>query len=213
MTDLDLLVWYDFENDFLDTGKLVDRSGNGFDAQIIGTVSADKGTSNGQAIYFSGDGYIQAQSNPVAGKNNVSFSLWFKTGQPENNYKLASAAWWNSGPGSGWILATHIPEFWSDDTQSLYLPNLINNENYFTADKWIHEVVTYDGSRIREYTNGQLINNWLATSAAIGEGRPMVIGAWPPFSGYDFQGSIDEFEIFNHSLTQEEVQSLYQQGR
>ena len=53
-------------------------------------------------------------------------------------------------------MATHIPEFWSDDTNSLYLPGISNNENYFTAGEWAHEAVTYDGDHIREYTNGEL---------------------------------------------------------
>jgi hypothetical protein len=209
----DLLVWYDFEDDFMTSGIVADRSGNGLDAQINGTARAGKGISDGRAIFFSGDGYIQTQVNPVAGKNVVSFSLWFKTDHPENNYKLASAAWWNGGPGSGWILATHIPEFWSDDTQSLYFPGIINKENYFAADEWIHEVVTYDGARIKEYTNGQLVNDWHTTGATIGTGQPMVVGAWPPFSGFNFQGSIDEFQLFNRRLTLKEVQTLYKQGQ
>jgi len=41
----------------------------------------------------------------------------------------------------------------------------------------------------------------------------MVVGAWPPFSAYDFQGAIDEFQVFARSLTQQEVQALYNQGR
>jgi hypothetical protein len=211
--DQDLLVWYDFEGDFLTSGAIADRSGNGHDAQINGTVDVAKGISGGQAIFFSGDGYIQAQSNPVAGRNTVSFSLRFKTDHPENNYKLASAAWWRGGPGSGWILATHIPEFWSDDTHSLYLPDISNNENHFPAGEWVQEVVTYDGQRIREYTNGQLVNDWATTGAAIGQGQSMVIGAWPPFSAYNFQGSIDEFQIYGRALTEQEVQALYNQGR
>jgi len=209
----DLLVWYDFEDNFMTSGSVADRSGNGYDAQVYGTVDVTEGISGGQAISFSGNGYIQARSNPVTGRSNVSFSLWFKTDHPEENYKLASAAWWEWGPGSGWILATHIPEFWSDDTKSLYLPDISNNDNHFPAGEWIHEAVTYDGDRIREYTDGQLVNDWPTTGAAIGQGLPMAVGAWPSFSGYNFQGDIDEFQIFAWSLTQEEVQALYNQGR
>lgn len=149
-----LLVWYDLEGDFLASGRVVDRSGNGHDAQVHGAVGTTGGIAGGQAILFSGDGYIQAQRNPAAGRSTVTFSLWFKTDHPEANYKLASAAWWSGGPGSGWIMATHIPEFWSDDTKSLYLPGLVNIENDFPAGAWVHEVVTYDGHRLREYTNG-----------------------------------------------------------
>jgi hypothetical protein len=208
-----LLVHYDFEGDFLASGTVVDHSGNGHDAQVTGAVASTTGISGGQGIAFNGSGYLQAASNPAAGRTDVTFSLWFKTEHPENNYKLASGAWWNGGPGSGWIMATHIPEFWSDDTQGLLLPGQPNNENNFAVSKWIHEVVTYDGSRIKEYTNGQLINDWSTTGAAIGQGNPMVVGAWPPFTGYNFQGSMDEFAIYGRSLTQQEVQALYEQGQ
>ena len=204
---------YDIEGDFLASGTVLDRSGNRHAAQVTGAVASTPGISGGQGISFNGSGYLQAASNPAAGKTNVTFSLWFKTQHPENNYKLASGAWWNWGPGSGWIMATHGPEFWSDDTQGLLSPGQPNNENNFAASKWIHEVVTYDGSRIKEYTNGQLINDWSTTGAAIGQGNPMVVGAWPPFTGYNFQGSMDEFAIYGRSLTQQEVRALYEQGR
>lgn len=204
-----VLVWYDFEDNFLASGMVTDRSGNGYNAQLKGTVEMVNGLSSGQAIFFSGNGYIQAESNPAAGRNTVSFSLWFKTDHPENNYKLASAAWWSGGPGSGWILATHIPEFWSDDTNSLYLPGQPNDENHFPADEWVHEVVTYDGGRIREYTNGQLVNDWPATGARIGQGQAMVVGGWPLFSGFNYRGNIDEFRLFGWALTPQEVQGIY----
>ncbi|MFZ2424319.1 MAG: LamG-like jellyroll fold domain-containing protein, partial [Anaerolineae bacterium] len=208
-----LLVKYDFEGDFLASGTVLDRSGNGNDAQITGEVATSAGISGGQGISFNGNGYVQAASNPAAGKTDITFSLWFKTDQPGENYKLASAAWWNGGPGSGWIMATHVPEFWSDDGQGLVVPGQPNNENGFAAGAWNHEVITYDGSRIKEYTNGQLINDWPTTGAAIGAGLPMAVGAWPMFSGYNFQGSLDEFAIYDRSLTQQEVQALYEQGR
>ena len=110
-------------------------------------------------------------------------------------------------------MATHIPEFWSDDTQSLYLPGISNNDNHFPAGEWVHEVVTYDGRRIKEYTNGQLVNDWPTTGSGIGQGQAMVVGAWPPFSAYNFQGSMDEFRVFARSLTLQEIQALYNQGR
>jgi hypothetical protein len=204
-------VWYDFEGDFLATGVVIDRSGNGHDARVVGSVGVTGGILGGQAILFDGSGYIQAQGNPVAGKNRVSFSLWFKTDHPEENYKLASAAWWNWGPGSGWILATHIPEFWSIDTNTLYLPGLTNNDNLFQAGEWVHEVVTYDGERIKEYTNGKLVNDWATSGAAIGDGQAMAIGAWPAFQAYNFQGSMDEFRIFDRALTQQEALAIYNQ--
>jgi hypothetical protein len=205
-----LPVWYDFEGNFLASGIVEDRSGNGQDARVNGSVEIVEGLSGGQAIYFSGDGYILAQNNPAAGRKTISFSLWFKTAHPEYNYKFASAAWWNGGPGSGWVLATHIPEFWSEDTQGLFMPGITNLENDFPAGEWVHEAVTYDGQRIREYTNSRLVNDWPATGATIGSGLPMVVGGWPS-TGFFFVGAIDEFRIFDQVLTAQDVQTLYQQ--
>jgi len=205
----DVLVWYDFEGDFRQTGVVADRSENGFDAQVFGPINVTDGISGGKAVLLSVGEYIRAQSNPVAGRNKVTFSLWFRTDHPEADYKLASAAWWDGVNGSGWILATHIPEFWSDRNQSLFSPGQTNNENYFPAGEWVHEAVTYNGSRIKEYTNGQLVNNWPATGAVIGEGLEMVIGGWPQFPVFNFQGSIDEFRIFGWALSDDEIQSIY----
>ena len=92
------------------------------------------------------------------------------------------------------------------------MPGQANNENNFAASKWIHEVVAYDGSRIKEYTNGRLINDWSATGAAIGQGNPMVVGAWSPFTAYNFQGSMDEFAFYGRSRTQQEVRALDARG-
>lgn len=63
-------------------------------AEKTRSPEAARGISGDQAIFFSGNGYIQARSNPVAGRSTVSFSLWFKTDHPTANYKLAGAAWW-----------------------------------------------------------------------------------------------------------------------
>lgn len=207
----ELLVWYDFEDDFLTTETVRDRSGNGHDARVTGTVASVNGFSGGQAIFFSGDGYILAEMNPLAGRRTATISLWFKTDHPEENYKLASAARWEGGPASGWIIATHIPEFWSDDSNSLYYSGLTNVENEFSAGQWVHEAITYDGERIREYTDGRLVNDWPATGAAIGQGRMMAVGAWPPFPAYNFVGSIDDFQLFGRALAAQEVQDIYNQ--
>jgi len=202
-----LLVWYDFEGDFVEEGTVKDISGNGYDATVVGYVGEEQGIAGKKAITFSGTGFLQASRNPVAGRKEVTFSLWFKTDDPTANYKLASAAWWHGGPGSGWILATHIPEFWSDDTKGLYLPDIQNLDNHFAAARWNHEAVTYDGTRIREYTNGKLINDWKTTGAAIGTGNPMAVGSWPDY-GFFFQGALDDFRIYDHVLTQSEISAL-----
>lgn len=204
-----LPLHYDFEDNFLTSGVIQDKSGNGHHAKVVGAVSTASGLSGGQAIVFDGSGYIQADGNPMAGRESGSFSLWFKTDFPDANYKLASAAWWNAGAGSGWVLGTIQPEFWGDDMRSLFSGDFANKPNNFSAGAWVHEVVTYDGRHIREYTNGQLINEWLATGARIGQGQAMAIGGWPQFASYNFKGIIDEFRLFDQALTLQEIREIY----
>lgn len=207
-----LLVWYDFDDDFTRVGYVLDKSGNNRNATIIGNVGTTTDISEGKSIRFSGMGYIQAPDNPAGLRNNVSFSFWFRTNNPDSNYKMASAAQWLGGPGSGWTMATHVPEFWSDDGQGVLVPAQPNNANNFIPNEWNYEVVTYDGLKIREYTNGNLINSWESRGVPIGVGVPMAIGGWPQFSGYNFVGDIDDFRIYDYALVPDEISAFYATG-
>lgn len=204
-----LLVWYDFEDDFTVSGRVTDRSGKGRDAIVKQTVTAATGIAGTKGIGFTGRGYILASDNPAAIRKEVTFSFWFKTADPDANYKMASAARWQGGPGSGWTMATHVPEFWSDDGQGVLVPAQQNLANNFRAGAWNHEVVTYDGIEIREYTNGKLINTWKSRGVPLGSGEPMAVGGWPQFSGYNFVGEMDDFRVYDYALKQQEITSLY----
>ena len=97
--------------------------------------------------------------------------------------------------------------------QSLYQPGITIQDNHFSADAWIHEVVTYDGERIREYTNAQLINDWATTGAPLGPGQPLAVGGWPQFTSFNFRGSLDEFQMYGWALSLQEIQEMYIRGR
>ncbi len=204
-----MLVWYDFEDDFLCAGKVIDMSGNGRDGVVTGTVATTPGTGGTKGIRFTGKGYLQAPDNPAAGQKAVTFSFWFKTADPTQNYKLASAAVWRGGPGTGWTMATHRPEFWADDgPEDLLVPGQPNADNAFVPGSWTHEAVVYDGKTMKEYTNGKLINTWEARGQPMSQGVAMAVGGWPQFSGYNYVGEMDDFRIYDHALSASEIQAL-----
>lgn len=208
-----LLVWYDFDEDFMTTRTIADQSGHGRDALLIGPASPAAGIKNTRAIAFTGAGYATAPDNPAAGRLNVTFSFWFKTADPAQNYKFASAAVWNGGPGSGWTMATHRPEFWADDgNDDLLVPGQPNTDNGFVPGEWTHEAVVYDGKTMREYTNGTLINTWQARGVPMSRGVPMTIGGWPQFSGYNFAGQLDDFRIYDTALSADQIRKIYRDG-
>jgi hypothetical protein len=78
---------------------------------------------------------------------------------------------------------------------------------------WTHYVTTYDGSYLRIYKNGELI---VTSSEPYGNlnqtlGAAMKIGAGA--YGIDVLGYLDEFLIYNETLSQEEVTTLYDSQR
>jgi len=209
-----LLVWYDFEDTFMSTGTVTDRSGSGRDATVTGVVRSGTGITGTKGITFTGKGYLLAPDNPAANRKTVTFSFWFRTADPTRNYKFASAARWNGGPGTGWTMATHIPEFWADDgPEGLLVPGEPNADNGFVPGAWTHEAVVYDGTTMKEYTNSTLINTWHGRGVPMSRGVPMAVGGWPQFSGYNFVGDMDDFRIYDRDLSAQEISRIYTDGK
>jgi hypothetical protein len=164
----------------------------------------------GKGIEFSGSNYLEVGSNPTKRLDRLSVSLWFKTGNPTANYKLAATAIWYRGPGSGWIVGTHYPEFWDTDRQSIRRGGTKRTVP-FVADKWNHLAVVYDGKSVLEYVNGSLSRTYQATGKPIGDGGRFEIGAWHPYTAYNYRGAMDEFRVYDRPLSPGEVRALYEQ--
>jgi hypothetical protein len=75
-----------------------------------------------------------------------------------------------------------------------------------TADLnvWKHLAMTYDGTTVRMYIDGVLINS--ATGAHVSNNNPLLFGRWTPASEY-WDGVVDEVRIYNRMLSQAEVQT------
>jgi hypothetical protein len=69
---------------------------------------------------------------------------------------------------------------------------------------WKHVALTYDGTTLRFYLGGVLINT--AAGAHTTNNNPLLLGRWTPESEY-WNGLIDEMRIYNRALTQAEVQT------
>ncbi len=201
-----LTAYYDFNALATDTASVRDRSGNGFDLTPVGSVIATDGV-YGTAARFAGT-YLQGEGNPLAGAEQYSISLWFKTAQPANNYKLAAAAWWRGGTNaSGWNIGTHYAEAWADGRQgSLRDDSGWNRREQFRADEWNHLVVVYDGVTFSEYVNGELSLRVPGTGLAVGSGADLQVGHW---LGFRYDGAIDELRFYRRVLRAEEIRLLH----
>jgi len=73
-----------------------------------------------------------------------------------------------------------------------------------------HIAVTYDGSVVRTYRNGQLTNSGTWTGAAL-TFTTLRIGM-NRGDGAPFNGLVDEVEVFNRALSQSEIQAIAKAG-
>jgi len=76
---------------------------------------------------------------------------------------------------------------------------------------WYHVAVTYDGTTLKLYLNGQLENSKTTTSLnTVLDSNGLTIGLRPGSATWD--GQIDEVEIFNRALSQSEIQAVFNAG-
>jgi hypothetical protein len=207
-----LMVYFPFDED--GQGTVTDESGCGNHGTDVGSPTYTPAGKFGGAYDFDPYDYVTLGENPTAGLENITVSLWFKTVDPTNNYKLASAAWWSYGggyrPGSGWIVGTHYPEAWSQDNNSIPTESSSPAVS-FIPNAWNHVVMTYDGIRLKEYINGQIARNLPTTGKVLGDanGRNLEVGAWSQYYR-NYNGLIDEFRVYDRALSVSEVMMLYE---
>jgi hypothetical protein len=100
----------------------------------------------------------------------------------------------NTSPGWGWVNTGHVIPRWV----------------------WSHVVLTYDGTAVILFVNGQAVHG-LGASGPIGDAEPTLnefrIGArQKPATPSYFVGGIDDVILLNRRLTSDEVQNMFLAG-
>ena len=184
----------------------------------------------GQGIQLTVGQYIQAPpiNNGVAGAYTVS--LWMDVPSANN------AQGWHSicstrdgavnlgateiayGDPAGGGPAIHI-DTWTNQgwgfSGTVSTPGL-------TPDAWHFVAATFQTGSLNLYVDGSLVANesftgdlgvFGATAIPImtPENEPFLIG-WSGYGGADFNGSMDDFNVYNHALTANQLQRMYTVG-
>ena len=78
-------------------------------------------------------------------------------------------------------------------------------------DQWHHVVGVLDGATRKIYVDGEMKAEVTdgSTEPAILEGLSFRIGSWSNTANFDFDGVIDEVQLYDLSLTQEEITALH----
>ena len=79
--------------------------------------------------------------------------------------------------------------------------------------KWNHVAVTFGGSTVKVYVNGQLRVTQSCSFSSIGAStEPLNIGRETSGLGRSYAGLADEVQVYNRSLSLAEIQSIYNAG-
>jgi len=208
-----LVAYYPFN------GNTNDASGNSNDGVINGgvTLTTDRFGFAESAYSFNGiDGYIEiSDSDSLDLTSNFTLSAWIKMeGVNTNNINMI-------------INKDNAPE---DTTKGSYAYELGVNVNLdfcfaiggdlstgwkcgggpISQSTWLHVLLTYDGTSIVSYIDGESKQTYSGTGSYIINNQPLRIGTRGFHNGHSFwDGKIDDIRIYKRVLSENEIQHLY----
>jgi hypothetical protein len=155
----------------------------------------------GQAILLDGNDFVEFGNvaNPV--DDSYSVSIWFNSSITGKNNRILfnKESLFEGAAGNVATYAFQPNWAWYGNT-----PVTLNN--------WHHMVVTYDGSYQRMYIDGTETFSRAHTGNMGSNTNPLKVGARGAASGSGysfFTGAIDEFAIYDGTLTPTEVSNLF----
>jgi hypothetical protein len=207
-----LVAYYPFD------GNANDASGNGHHGTIHGNPQFVEGIL-GTGLKFDGIGDYITVDDFFFNRTNNTVSLWVKASRAIKYQELISKHIQaldcelllriekdgkydvNTNIGGRFYALTCLEPPWCNDEVGLQYP---------FYDKYDFIVQTYDGSQFKFYINGELIKQFNVTGNLLDNNLKMTIGAYAgnPSTG-NLEGEIDEIRIYDHALSDTEIQQLY----
>lgn len=195
-------------------GNANDESGNGHHGVVTGaTLTADRHGNQDSAYYFDGSSYITVEAEDSVlnvGTAGFTLSLWVK---PDENQTETAAPLVSYGYGrnGGYNIA-----YWQD--YGMFRTSFYDYSwtgIYVAIDElddhiWYMYTITYDGSRLKEYVNGVLINQTTGAyypTTPTGTYKLRFATDSASFS-YFFKGYLDEIRLYKRAFTDLEIAHL-----
>jgi hypothetical protein len=146
----------------------------------------------------------------------LTLDAWINAG-PQGNFKYIIAKGFNNDCASASSYAFYTGNtgglfFYVSDGASAYLspgasPSIWDNNWHFVAG-------VYDGLRVSLYVDGVLVPGSIPQSPVIQynfDDNSLIFGTYPGCN-LNYNGGLDEVEIFNRALTSTEIQNIYLAG-
>jgi hypothetical protein len=189
-----------------------DYSGNGNNGTCSGSACPNftaNGKKGGAYQFDGGVHYINTStSSTLKPAQNLTIEVWVN---PSSNQSQYSDIAGEHCATSGWVIQQNVSQtnayyFYYTGTIGAFSSNLI----YLTANVWNHITIVKNSTHVTFYNNGNYAGGY-ASSTNI-----TYSGGWNPLIGNGcystaryFNGTIDEFRIYNTSLTAAQVNQRY----
>jgi len=192
----------------------VDISGNENNGVIHGCSWINSLALLDQALQFDGiDDYVEIpdlSSLDITGEA-ITFTAWLNVAYSRNPA-------WIVGKGAS---SEDVAWYVRKDTASFGVSYSIRTEGEpataRTIDKsvligWTHVAVVYDGTFMKLYINGIVVDSGLKSGPLAQNDAPVLIGSDGILLGHYFAGIIDEVKLYDYALTQEELYADFRAG-
>ena len=173
------------------------------------------GIFGGETVYDGTGDYITVKgSQSINATGNLTISLWIKTDMGHGDQSVFAKGWVEgSMPPPYYQYALEIADGNDDRFHCYYGDGSSNLQGVvfgpvLSSDELYHVVCRWNGTHMTGFINGSEISKIAMTTALQPKDTELVIGSDAAYS-QGFFGKIDEFAIWNRSLSNEEIAALY----
>ncbi|MCD4698921.1 MAG: DNRLRE domain-containing protein, partial [Bacteroidales bacterium] len=186
---------------------LTDSSAFGNNGNVTGSLVQELGQrAYGQDFDGSNDYVFVPDDASLDIMDEITIAVWIKPTKVGTQRIIRKL---NTTTNNGYSLFLSANNYFSirfNGSNSLRVNTSALYSSYL--NQWIHIAVTYDGTTIRTYFNGNP-DNTLTTPFTIGTNNlDLCLGARAEDGGDKFEGGMDDVRIFNYALSPTEILSL-----
>lgn len=203
------IIYYDFEDE-------TDKSGNFNDVQLASSARIAQGISGGQGLMLDGtsESYATIPSEALSGLEDYTISAWIKPDTKDNTQRV-----FDFGTGEGRYMFL-TPYYGANHLRGAITAGSYDYEKGVSVDvdietgRWTHLVMMQEGNTMRIYIDGVLVGeteNVKLDPYEIKYTMPYCyIGKSMWSNDRYFDGTIDEFRVYNRALSEAEVTELFE---
>lgn len=195
----------------LNDGVVHDCSGYGYDGNVTGNLTPDSNTPRYNVSYLFDDGLADNIIATIVPPNDaITMACWIKTTGtvPKGGYHMPL----NIDGGQFEFSIPSAGQF----RQGFYINGVrsvanVGTSGQLTDQKWHHIAATFDGSSIKRYIDGELVNTTdVSGTLSGGVSRKIYIGRYGTSTNYASMKLLEsDVRIYATALSADDIQNLY----